>query len=339
MAGPEPSGPAERGSEAESAGGTHVSRRDRGIPSATDGGPATGGAAAGPAGFSGRPALLAGAAARFKPPGQLGQAALPLPPPGWKPRKKDLASFDMLDDLPDLAAAPASHAPCVADHSIGADSTALPAQTQPGAARKRQWKPFVPPRPLDRFLAAPSAAPAAGTSDFGAFPGGSAARAPHNGFLKPIRPDSKADDLDARQPEEACDPEEAEAPSAQHQQQRQRQPIPVDKDRSAPRAASHASSADAMPSAPGDDTALGGGQLETPFHAGAPPGPAGAGLNGSAPQVSGRLSGRRRQLKRLYADNPEEDSLQPRSAEFATAALSAEVSCPASFSWQLADGH
>ena len=109
-----------------------------------------------------RPALLTGTGARFKPPGMLGAGASgsgsnPLPPPGWKPRKKDLASFDMLDDLPDLAAvAPQT--------SCGAAAAAL-TSVEPGAAvengagtdrlseqqagcdRNWQRKPFVPPRP------------------------------------------------------------------------------------------------------------------------------------------------------------------------------------------------
>lgn len=111
-----------------------------------------------------RPAALTGMGARFKPPGMLGSAgghvSNPLPPPGWKPRKKDLASFDMLDDLPDLAAVVPRRAPGAAaavpkpvDPVAAVEdrpATDPLSELQPALDRNWQRKPFVPLRPQGR---------------------------------------------------------------------------------------------------------------------------------------------------------------------------------------------
>ncbi|CAL8465311.1 g4846 [Coccomyxa elongata] len=111
-----------------------------------------------------RPAALTGMGARFKPPGMLGSScghgSIPLPPPGWKPRKKDLASFDMLDNLPDLAAvvprtAPGAAAAVPKPVEPGAAVEDRPAtdplsEQQPASDKTWQRKPFVPPRPQGR---------------------------------------------------------------------------------------------------------------------------------------------------------------------------------------------
>ncbi|BDA50180.1 hypothetical protein COCOBI_15-3090 [Coccomyxa sp. Obi] len=117
-----------------------------------------------------RPAALIGMGARFRPPGMLGAASghgsNPLPPPGWKPRKKDLASFDMLDDLPDLAAVAPRTAPGAGTASKlvepGAAVEDRPvtdplSEQQPASGRNWQRKPFVPPRPQGRTGAGGSA--------------------------------------------------------------------------------------------------------------------------------------------------------------------------------------
>lgn len=320
--------------------------------------------------LSGRPAISAGVGARFKPPGLLGQATgyggVPLLPPGWKPRKKDLASFDMLDDLPDLAAgapleaasaanrAPAEAGAAAGAAAGGADRGNVVSEAQPGAAKKRPWKAFVPPRPLDRAASAAAGASRDVTSMAEAAPEATMVSASYDDRLQPEVPESRqswgpdgdehgrplnetvaepssqgrgsgereqagaASDSSARSLGEvhpsgggntlqfaAADP----SPQRQQQQRRQQQASAV-RDRS--RFQESAGRFDEMPSAEGaehhDRRVAGSSRLETPSKAEAVPGRARSGLTGSA-QGTGGSTQRRRQLKRLYSDDPRVDSL------------------------------
>jgi hypothetical protein len=316
--------------------------------------------------LSGRPAICAGVGARFKPSGLLGQAtgygAVPLPPPGWKPRKKDLASFDMLYDLPDLAAgAPleaasaASRAPAEAGAAAGgAERGNVVSEAQPGAAKKRPWKAFVPPRPLDRAASAAAGASQDVTSMAEAAPEATMVSASYGDRLQPEVPESRqswgahgdehgrplnetvaepfsqgrgsggreqagsASDSYARSLGEvhssggrntlqfaAADP----SPQRQQQQRRQQQ-ASAEQDRS--RLQESAGRLNEMPSAERaerhDQRVAGSSRLETPSKAEAVPGRARSGLTGSG-QGTGGSTQRRRQLKRLYSDDPREDSL------------------------------
>lgn len=144
------------------------------------------------------PAAL-GLRAKFKPPGLLGaggSGSAAGPPPRWKPRSKNLASFDLLDELPEVAPLPSttprqgsSGNPSNSAGQVGTPvGAAMPAgqttrnngrdlppaprqgassslgqqaskdasggeQQADAAARKRQWKRFVAPRPLERAFA------------------------------------------------------------------------------------------------------------------------------------------------------------------------------------------
>lgn len=140
-----------------------------------------------------RPALLTGIGARFKPPGMLGTASgnggNPLPPPGWKPRKKDLASFDMLDDLPDLAVVAPGAAAASKRVEPGAAVQDQPAtdplsQQQPGLGRNWQRMPFVPPRPQGR--------PGAGSVDGSRMPAGCQAGKARNDEHQATMPETRA---------------------------------------------------------------------------------------------------------------------------------------------------
>ncbi len=339
----------ESGSDAAALGGEDMSRRGEAAPS-------TSGRVSHPI-----PSGMPGISARFKAPGQLAQATgyggNPGPPPGWKPRQKDYTSFDMLDDLPDFAAvallddpggacAPAAATNAAAGHG----DTGPAAGSQPEPARKRQWKskPFVPPRPLDRFLSAArgeaseaGTAPKAGTAraaygerlqsslaeadssrDRDSSERGGAPDGLEESLAEPSSHDRQDPDLDrsGTAPNRALATDESSGgqgallaasdpcPSAQQERQRSADRArsrmhgsavsfdKMDKMLSAQRAESHRT------------PLAGSGGLETPRDADAVPGWGASRLAGSG-QATGSSTQRRRQLKRIYSDDPREDSL------------------------------